>query len=88
MIEFSQKLLGLILFYAQIDFHKIEFYFEAGKTTLEGPRRPKSKKNDTKLMISPLSRRPQGTHGYLGVSWKAWNPIQGVLNSTIKFKED
>ena len=35
-----------------------------------------------------LSRRPQGTHGYLGVSWEPLSPILGVLSSTIKFKED
>ena len=55
-------------FYTQIDFHKIEFQFETGKTTLEGAQRPKHKQNCTKLMISPLLRRLKGTRGYLGVS--------------------
>ena len=70
----------------KLDFYKIKII--ARKTTLEGVIRPKNRQNDTNLIIFPLSRRPQGTHGYLGVSWEAKNPIQRVLNSTIKFKED
>ena len=62
-------------FYTQNDFHEVVLEFELGKTALEGARSHKISKNDTKLMISPLSRRLQGTNWYLGVNWKPQSPI-------------
>ena len=74
-------------FYTQIDLHKIDFKITLGITTLECARRHKSSQNDTKLMISSLSRRSQCTHGYLWVSWEPLNPILTLTSGGGGFLE-